>query len=454
MKNLRETWKRLYHQHYFPFFVLGILFLILHLSLPHINDDLVIEEGMNFVEITPSYIYYMVVSKYKDWSSRIIINVMTLIMGKLPHIIWILVDTATVVLAAVSISKLTAYRDKRKINWFISCMILIYPFMHMSTAGWKATTVTYLWALVFGLFSMIPIRKHLDKETFRPYEYVFYLGALIYGVNQEQMAAAVTGIFLVASLYFIKEKRIHWFICLETFVAGLGFLSALVSPGNEKRSLDETAIWFSDYGSLTFLNKIEIGFSSAGYKLIFNSNWVFIIFAALLAIIIWKKYEDTIYRIIGSIPLAVSLIFGPLKGILQEGFSGITAVTEALTEYGTITAENYLEVSGYFPVILIGIVIGSVLLSLYLIFEDSLYSLGACLLFLIGIATRMVMAFSPTVWASSWRTYLFMYFSVIVLAVFLFQKLMEFDSLKYQKQLKLGLVLIATVSFLSTLITV
>lgn len=454
MKNLRETWKRLYHQQYFPFFVLGVLYLILHLSLPHINDDLVIEEGMNFVDITPHYIYYMVVSKYQDWSSRIIINVVTLIMGKLPHIIWILADTAIIVLAAVSISKLIAYREKRNTNWFILCMILTYPFIHMSTAGWKATTVTYLWALAFGLFSMIPIRKHLEKESFRPYEYIFYLGALIYGVNQEQMAAAVTGIFLIALLYFVKEKRLHWFICLEAVVATFGFLSALISPGNGKRSLDETAIWFSDYGTLTFLNKLEMGFSSAGYKLIFDSNWIFIIFATLLCIIIWKKYQDTIYRIIGGIPLAMSLIFGPLKGFLEEGFPGITIVTQALTEYGTITAENYLEVSSYFPIILIGITVACVLLSLYLTYGDSVYSLGACLLFLIGLATRMVMAFSPTVWASSWRTYLFMYFSVIILAVFLFQKLMEFDSLKYQKHLKLGLVLIAAVSFLSTLITV
>ena len=453
MKNLKESWKNLYYQQYFPFVVLGFLYLLLHLFLPHINDDLVIEEGMNFVDVTPHYIYYMVVSKYQDWSSRIIINVMTLIIGKLPHIIWILTDTAMVVLAAISISKLIGYRDTRKTNWFILSMILAYPFLHMSTAGWKATTVTYLWALAFGLFSMIPIRKHLDGKEFHSYEYIFYLGALIYGVNQEQMAAAITGIFFVSLLYFIKEKRYHWFIALETSVSTIGFLSALISPGNGKRSLDETVIWFPDYGSLTFLNKIEMGFSSAGYKMIFNSNWVFIIFAALLCIIIWKKYQDNLYRIIASIPLMVSLVFGPLKGLMEEGFPGITVITEALTEYGTITAQNYLEVSSYFPVILISVVFGCVLLSLYLIYEETVYSLFTCFVFLVGLATRMVMAFSPTVWASSWRTYLFMYFGLIVLAVFLFQKLMEFGPLKYERQLKLGIAFIAVSSFLSTMIS-
>lgn len=446
--------KKYYKQSYFPFLVLGILYLLIHLCLPHINDDLVIEEGMNFVDITPHYIYYMVVSKYQDWSSRIIINVVTLIMGKLPHIIWILVDTAMVVLAAVSISKLTAAKENIKTNCFILCMILTYPFLHMSTAGWKATTITYFWTLSLGLFSMIPIRKHYDGKEIRWYEYLFYLAALIYGVNQEQMAAVTTAVFIVALLYFIKEKRFHWFIALEALVATLGFLSALFSPGNEKRSLDETIIWFSDYASLSFLDKIEIGFSSAGYQLIFNSNWVFIVFAALLSIIVWKKYQDNLYRVIGSIPLLVSLVFGPLKGLLEEGFPGITVMSEALTEYGTITAENYLKASSYFPIILLGLVIGCILLSFYLIYEEILPSLFICFLFLVGLASRMVMAFSPTVWASSWRTYLFMYFAVIIIAVFLFQKLMEYGPLKYEKQLKLGIAFIASISFLSTMISI
>jgi hypothetical protein len=379
---------------------------------------------------------------------------MTLTMGKLPHIIWVIADTAMVVVAAVSITKLAGYKEKRSTNWFLVCMILVYPFHHMSTAGWKATTVTYLWSLALGLFSMIPIRKHFDGKEFRPYEYIFYLAALVYGVNQEQMAAVTTGIFIVALLYFIREKKFHWFIALETFIATFGFVMALFTPGNEKRALDETLIWFPEYGNLSLFNKIEIGFSSAGYKLIFNSNWVFIIFALILCVIVWKKYGDTLYRIIASIPLIISLVFGPFKGILEEGFPGIITITEALTEYGTITTENYLEASSYFPIIIIGIVIGSILLSFYLIYENSIYSLFMGYLFLVGFASRIVMAFSPTVWASSWRTYIYMYFSVIVITVFLFQKLMEFRPFKYENQLKMGLVFIAAISFISTMITV
>lgn len=454
MKKLEEGFKNLYKQAYFPFILLGDLYLLLHLLLPHINDDLVIEEGMNFVELTPHYIYYVVVSKYQDWSSRLIINVMTLIMGKLPHIIWILIDTAALVLLAVSISKLAGYQKKRNTNFFILSMILVYPFLHMSTAGWKATTITYLWSLAFGLFAMIPIRKHYDGESFRLYEYIFYLAALLYGVNQEQMAAATTGIFLAASFYFLKEKKINFFIALETLVASFAFFMALLTPGNEKRTIDETIIWFPEYGNLSFINKIEMGFSSAGYKLIFESNWVFIIFSSLLSIIIWKKYKDSFYRLIGSLPLAVSLIFGPFKGILAEGFPGITVITEALTEYGTITTDNYLEASSYLPVIIIGLVIGCILLSFYLIYENTIYSLFMGYLFLVGFTTRLVMAFSPTVWASSWRTYIYMYFSVIILAVFLFQKLLEQGPLIYEKQLKIGLMVIAATSFISTIISI
>jgi hypothetical protein len=37
----------------------------------------------------------------------------------------------------------------------------------------------------------------------------------------------------------------------------------------------------------------------------------------------------------------------------------------------------------------------------------------------------MVLSFSPTIWASSTRTFIFMYFSIIICTLLLFQELLE-----------------------------
>lgn len=419
-------WKRITEWSGFPFLVLGIVFFIFHLMLPHINDDLVIEEGMEFTSITPHYIFYLIVSKYQEWSSRIFINVMTLIMGKLPHILWVLADTGMVVLAAVSIKALAGSEKSRQDSWFIISLIFLYPFVHMSTAGWKATTITYFWSLSLGLFAMIPIRKWMDQKTIHWYEYFLYSGALLYGANQEQMSAVLTGIYGLFLIYgfFHREKRTKQYVYLwfQTFLALAGFFSALMAPGNMQRSIEETVDWFSDYSRLSLLNRLEMGISSAGYQLFFRSNWCFLVLTAMTCYLVWKKYKEPFYRGISALPVGCILITGPCMGFLSQGISGIEELRMSLSNYGTITVQNYTEASSYVPIILIGILCISFILSLYLICGNTWESLLLISLFLIGYASRVVLGFSPTVWASNLRTYLYLYFVIIGMAVLLYQK--------------------------------
>lgn len=453
-----------------PFLLLFSAFFFLHLLMPHIRDDLVIEQGMDFSSITPGYVWYLITSKYEEWSSRIFINVMTLVMGKLPHIIWIFLDSVMVVFAAWSVSCLTREknREDERVNFFLIAMFALYPFSHMATAGWKATTITYLWALACGLYAMIPIRRWLGEEQIRRWEYPLFLLAILYGANQEQMSAVLTGMYGCTLLYALcmaakkqerKKTTYLWFLCLLFLIALAGFFSALLCPGNGVRVDTETASWFADYGRLTWISKLEIGFSSAGYELFYKGNLCFLVLSGLLLLLVFAKYQDKEYRMIAAVPFFTSVITGPLYPIIVAVLPGVERWKTALTIYGTITVENYTERFRYLPLIGIFLMIGCVLLSFYLIYENSWKTCAMCVIFLIGYASRVVLGFSPTVWASNLRTYLFLYMAVIVLAVFSYQEILqtakkckeEYDWLRKVEKI---LYIVAILSFISHIFAV
>ena len=52
-------------------------------------------------------------------------------------------------------------------------------------------------------------------------------------------------------------------------------------------------------------------------------------------------------------------------------------------------------------------------------------SLLVNIIFLAGFASRMIMAFSPTLYASSTRTFIFMYFSIIICGTFIFKEILN-----------------------------
>lgn len=445
-----------------PFFVLFAAFLLFHFFMPHIRDDIVIEQGMDFTSIHPDYIRFLIGSKYEEWSSRIVINVMTLIMGKLPHIIWIIADSCMVLLAAWSVSCLTKedISSKKQMNCFVAALFFLYPFSHMATAGWKATTVTYWWPLACGLYAMIPLVRWIRKEKILPWEYPLFVLAAFYGSNQEQMSAVLIGIYGCSLLFLYREvykslfpirhisyvaesegerhlvRRRNtvldregqqngtaiWCVVAVWMISAAGFFSALFCPGNGVRVGEETALWFADYGRITLIQKLEIGISSAGFELFYKGNLCFLVLSGMLFWLVCRRYTDLEYRIIAGAPFVTCIVTGPFFFLLRESLPGLEKWKTALTVYGTITVENYTKWASYLPLLMICILVGCVLVTCYLVYEKSRKAFAMGMIFLIGYASRVVLGFSPTVWASSYRTYLFLYMAVIVLAVFAYQE--------------------------------
>ena len=90
-------------------------------------------------------IWDFTVMRYYSWSSRNIIELFLVLLSYYSPVIWKIADMGILMLLAVSCVKITEAKDNIILKWIVIFMILLYPFIEMSTAGWIATSTNYLW---------------------------------------------------------------------------------------------------------------------------------------------------------------------------------------------------------------------------------------------------------------------------------------------------------------------
>ena len=220
---------KLYKWRYFPFVVLTLGMLIFHSTIKlGWGDDhdytMVLNKGN--LNVIP-----FIIHRYYNWSSRLIIESFLIILVHFQWL-WRILDTAVMVIISVSISKLIPSSDIRKSNWIIAGLVFIYPISHMNSAGWIATTMNYSWPLAFGLFSMIPIKKILFDEKIKSFEYILYILAILFALNQEQMCAIVLSVYLVFTVYLVLKRRPNLFMIIQSLLSIASIIFILTCPGN------------------------------------------------------------------------------------------------------------------------------------------------------------------------------------------------------------------------------
>ncbi|MDP4089336.1 MAG: hypothetical protein Q8930_08735 [Bacillota bacterium] len=120
----------------------------------------------------------------------------------------------------------------------------------------------------------------------------------------------------------------------------------------------------------------------------------------------------------------------------------IAKIQTSLKEHGTVPVVD----------IVLALIFFAILISLYLIFENKRYSILAVFIILLGLGSRMVMGFSPTIWASNTRTFIFMYFAFITCAVILYKVILDSKESKYIAYSSDAIGLIAVLSFLNLVV--
>ena len=435
---------------------LFILELVLMFFItPNKYDDQVFLES-----VTGTSVWSYVGPRYYNWSSRLIIEFVLCSVLKISKYLWILIEALMVTLAGYSIAKLFVKDSDSKLENMVMLvsMILIYPIMQMNSAGWAATTINYMWPLATGLFALIPIRKIWDGEKIKFWQYPLYCLALIFAGNQEQSCAILFGTYLLfAILMLIKNKKIHPFMIIQNLLIIASLIFILTCPGNSVRTQTEIANQFKDFEMLTLLDKIGLGLTSTMGLIIKKGNIVFAIMSMLIAVNVFLNYKERLYRIVALVPVFSISTLCYFSSNINAMFPFFGSLKELLVEEQVmLTAANCNNLLNVIPVIFAAINFICIIMSLLLIFKN-LKSNVAVLVFLVGLASRLIMGFSPTVFLSGERTMLFFEFAMIIVGILVWQEIIkknDKNDKKIQKRTEFVVKAAAVLQYINCLVCI
>lgn len=399
----------------FPYILFFVLVLLWHQKLNPSGDDPYFRDAIANYGSLAAYLKV----RYTMWSSRLLIET---VLAYMPHmtLLWRLIDSLVMTGFAALSARLVGAQEDATTGWGLCALVLFMPLATICEAGWMATSINYTWPAVCVLAALLPLRRALCGERLPRGEAILSVPALLFACSHEQCCAALLGLLIVGiAAVAVRQGRLPRFCAVQLALCLACLAVIALCPGNKIRYVDEQGA-FPGFDELPLMTKVEMGFSATGYALIFEKDGVFPAFALLLAALVWLQRRDFFARALSAAPAAASLALGYFPSLTEQLLPRITHLRGALGMTGT--GATLSSIGSLMPDVLIG---GVFLCVVYSLFAALGAQKGwpALLVLLAGLATRMMMGFSPTIWGSGGRTFIPLYTALIGLSALLLREL-------------------------------
>lgn len=394
--------------------IVFIYYLFFHSTMDVIfGDDPYFQSVLN----NQSLIDWLVV-RYKTWSSRLIIEGLLVMLINLPLIVWMILDSLMFVLIYYSIIKLTDTQGNLIINLLLLILMFFMPISIFGSAGWRATTLNYLWPLSFGFYGLAKMK---DIYNGKPSLHIIYVISLLIGASQEQMCALLIGFCLLFNLIYYKQHKKVNIALLLTLLALIGILIFIITcPGNVVRRQKEIKNWYPSFANFGIEKQLVLGVFSTVSFFIKNIIASIVIFFILLIALSYKKNKSK-NIIIASIPM---LGYAFLKLSLTEGMEnpiGI-AISFFLKTFDDFQICKSIGFIIYLFILFIMLI--CVLMTLYKSLDLKKFIISITLI-AAAFLSRVIMGFSPTIFASAERTFVFMCYLFILIDILLVKEILN-----------------------------
>ena len=399
-----------------PFFIFLTVAFIIHLFLPlKWGDDAVFSAEAA-----------LPLKEFLYGSSRILTDTMTYIFNKY-NFLWRLFNPCVLALLASTLSKILSVKSVL-IKYFV-CVAVTIPTMAIVDAGFIATTVNYLWPVTFGIVSLYIFQNIAAGKKVPVYALIAGIPLIVYAINMEQMSAVLTASFLIGCAYlFFAKKRFHIYPLIQLAISSSGVLYAYLgnTSNDNSRMVREIGRYFPGFNELNILQKIELGFSSTMHGLTIATRVplaAFLTFTGFLAVMSFKKKAPISARIASLIPVLFSVI------------CAVYNLVKPIESIRNFRLEKAVYLFSPLFDILFVIVLVCVLYTVAHILKNKKLTLASYTVLAAGMASRMLMGFSPTVWASGYRTFCIMIISFIIVSVIILniERTVKKDSLVNSK---------------------
>lgn len=425
MNKLKEKIKSLFDGDYRGIAILFVLQIILFITIKPIMYD----DASYITAVTGVPISEFVIERYQTWTSRVLIEATLGFIFQFSKYIWIFGTVLLMTLIGYSMSRLFVKKEnKKELTMMVLWLVLLYPLERMSSAGWAATTVNYIWTLALGLFSFISIRKAYDGEKINIFSGILYALACIYACNQEQVCVVLFVTYLLSTILLTirDKKKVSPYLYIQTVLSLLSLIFILTTPGNSVRKIDEIVTYFPDFTNMTFIEKAVIGVTTTMGEMLVNSSITFAIFTFIMMMYIWDNYKDRLVRGISAVPFITTMVLSFASPITEKLSVSVGWIIKHFTDTEELVLRpaSYSYLGSYVTLMISLAVIACIFVCLLLIFKKLKHNV-AFYVFGCGLVTRLLMGFSPTVFVSRNRTCIFLEFACLICALLIWQEFIK-----------------------------
>lgn len=390
------------------FLVFMLIVIVQHLVMREFSGDAV--KAFSTVLNTrtlPQALQY----RYETWTSRILIEAPLILLAHHMHVfLWAVIDVAMFAILWWALNQLTNSRYP----WLVTALILIYPMAEMKSAGWMATTINYLWPLALMLVAALSLATLYRRQSLSWWLALLALFSEVFATNFESVAAFYLIILAFFSIAMICFRRVTLkgtlFVGIQWLIAGANATLSLVCPGNWVRNQSQIAAWMPDFVSFSPIDKLVMGVNTTVLQLL-SANLIFVIFCVVLVGYTWFHSGTQNKFVLGlSMIPAASVV---VVWIAPTFFPTLPTVFKDFTTKTGLSAVNYYSPTSYLVFVWSMLILASIVIVLFNQAESLFQGSLLASVIAAGIASRGLMGFSPTLFASDLRTFIFFDFAMI-----------------------------------------
>ncbi len=371
------------------------------------------------------------VKRWYGWSSRLVIEGVLVLVLQQPIFVWKLLDILLSLLIAYLLCRFFCRGyGKSEMPGNISlvlflCLLLSYDFREMNSAGYMTTTINYWWPLAALFVAAWPLYLWYQEGYCRKRYYILGTLAAVFAINQEQICVMT----LLSCLYLLVKGKIHGrkknpYLYLLLVISIFFTICVILCPGNAARKASNIEFWFPSYAGFNLMQKILLGWYSLLKTLYQDINLPYFLLCAILFVAVRKKQKSIPARLLAAIPLLSNI---GLLGVLLFGkyreYPWVHLILHIFDfDQSVVYYQGSLPNSVRLLLLLYTLCCVCVVVSLFFIWGKTEHSIDALALLTIVSASKVSMGLSPTVWASSERTSIFLDFGFLLLGMLAVQK--------------------------------
>ena len=405
---------------YYPLLLIAFVWLMLQLLMQAwTGDEFLYADLLNQMSLPQIAKKY-----YMTWSSRILWDMLGAFTHHYPLLLFKLMNTAMIFLEMFGILLLI---DNHETNtqWFVGFLLLLFPYVSFYDCGFTITSLYYIWPAVFMLYALIVCIRYPRLETGKS-KCGFIIAEIVlttFAADMEQYLVILLGIQLFFFMMDSFQKKINICTCVGILTSILVAVFTFSAPGKENRIMQEIGNSFPEYGMLSFLQKINIGFSTTMKETVLGGDATWLVMTGMLVVISFGACKNRLEKMVCMLPFGLCCLYGPGYNILSGIFPYLYK-TKEVGYYGVSDLTDFDQIRTWVPLFIMVLFWVSLLLAVWLFIQNK-EKLDLCFYILIpllvfGLLSRVALGFSPTIYASGNRTFYPLWLTICIVCAYLF----------------------------------